>query len=427
MRLLKCKLIMIITLSTLLTSLNITNTHAYTGLNINDSLLGNAEVATIFERPLKDGNSFFISVDTSIEREIDKRVVANVGNNAIKFIENSVILKDLAKPKTPGIVYVILRDLEEDVLGLTAPNVIEENQKNIIYVDYELFKKNSDVDRAAGIIVHEFQHLINYSYDNIEHQTMLNEGISSYIEGEFYKIKERDDLLKGITSQYIGLGDKQWDKSLYEIEPYGKGYMYVDNLVEMYGEQRIKDLITSKNRKDLNYLEEVEAFNGVEKETTLSFFIEHTLNNTAEARDDLILEDCTKLSADEIVTSIKLEPLTVYTKYFYTDVDGGVIVKIKNKDINALISKFSKNNSSIQIMSSDEREETFLYVEKGDIVSVTPVPKKQIEEELFEYSIVVDESQKYVSNIDDYKPSLPEIIASYLSYFIFRIFSFIWY
>ena len=104
------------------------------------------------------------------------------------------------------------------------------------------------------------------------------------------------------------------------------------------------------------------------------------------------------------------------------------IVKIKNKDINALISKFSKNNSSIQIMSSDEREETFLYVEKGDIVSVTPVPKDQIEEEeLFEYSIVVDESQKYVSNIDDYKPSLPEIIARHLSYFIFRIFSFIWY
>ena len=135
MRLLKCKLIMIITLSTLLTSLNITNTHAYTGLNINDSLLGNAEVATILERPLKDGNSFFISADTSIEREIDKSVVTNAGNNAIKFIENSVILKDLAKPKTPGIVYVILRDLEEDVLGLTAPNVIEENQKNIIYVD----------------------------------------------------------------------------------------------------------------------------------------------------------------------------------------------------------------------------------------------------------------------------------------------------
>ena len=78
-------------------------------------------------------------------------------------------------------------------------------------------------------------------------------------------------------------------------------------------------------------------------------------------------------------------------------------------------------------MSSDEREETFLYVEKGDIVSVTPVPEKQIEEELFEYSIIVDESQKYVSDTNDYKPSLPEIIASYLSYFIFRIFSFIWY
>ena len=79
-------------------------------------------------------------------------------------------------------------------------------------------------------------------------------------------------------------------------------------------------------------------------------------------------------------------------------------------------------------MSSDEREETFLYVEKGDIVSVTPISKNQIEEEeLFEYSIVVDESQKYVSGTDDYKPSLPEIIASYLSYFIFRIFSFIWY
>ena len=79
-------------------------------------------------------------------------------------------------------------------------------------------------------------------------------------------------------------------------------------------------------------------------------------------------------------------------------------------------------------MSSDEREETFVYVEKGGIVSVTPVPKKQIEEEeLFEYSIIVDESQKYVSNTDDYKPSLPEIIAGYISYFIFRIFSFIWY
>ena len=169
MRLLKCKLISVITLSTLLTSLNVINTHAYTGLNINDSLLGNSEVTTIFERPLKDGNSFFISVDTSVEREIDKSVVTDAGNDAIKFIENSIILKDLAKPKTPGIVYVILRDLEEDVLGLTAPNVIEENQKNIIYVDYELFKKNSDVDKAAGIIVHEFQHLINYSYDNIEH------------------------------------------------------------------------------------------------------------------------------------------------------------------------------------------------------------------------------------------------------------------
>ena len=43
-------------------------------------------------------------------------------------------------------------------------------------------------------------------------------------------------------------------------------------------------------------------------------------------------------------------------------------------------------------MSRDEREETFLYVEKGEIVFVSPVPKKQIEGELFEYSIVVDES-----------------------------------
>ena len=117
------------------------------------------------------------------------------------------------------------------------------NEREIVYVDYT---------QGAGVLSHEFQHLIHFNYDQYEF-LFVDEGCA-----EFSKYLNDYDMTNNLTTFATNYFFKNPEDSLlywnyYETPPenvrtdYGGAYLFTFYLAEKYGVDAIKDLVADSD------------------------------------------------------------------------------------------------------------------------------------------------------------------------------------
>jgi len=208
---------------------------------------------------LANGTNSYVYVFTSVISSIGETTARTIAEGFRDEFENKIYPNNVLYFGNPdgGVsglgdidgdphVTILLDSLDGGVAGYFNPaNEFSEslytysNEREIVYVDYT---------QTAGVLSHEFQHLIHFNYDQAEF-LFVDEGCA-----EFSKYLNNYDMTDNLTYFAENYFFKNPEDSLlywnyYETPPenvrtdYGGAYLLIFYLAEKYGVDAIKDLV----------------------------------------------------------------------------------------------------------------------------------------------------------------------------------------
>ena len=349
----------------------------YYPMPVLDSKMGSIYVGFYYDSVIPSSTkNIAIGVDVTLKAKLDQSILSDAGNLVNNYLTNSNYLVSKNLPiQGEDTIRVVIRDLPGSTKGQLVPDVITENGLNILYMDIDMFKIGADPKLAAGTIIHELQHLVNYAYDHNENYSNLNEGLSSYFEADFYQTVGANYYTTDKEYQFTNVESNQYDKSLYRVDSYGKSKLFVDYLISQSGIGVIDLLITQAGRPTRTELKEIEFATGKTMAELFEGFVNFIQDKVAIQNRGNIVENNIQLIENNpyYSTPTDVYPFTFYTKYYRATETGKLNYESPTQQHKVLIRTIRDGRNIHNITLSAEDISKEFTVEYGDIISITPL------------------------------------------------------